>query len=342
MIRTLQALGCLVFAMIWAPISPAQTTVTAHIDQVLSEAGLLRLQLCDEAGYASDGEQGWCQTASVAPQRGAVSHVFNGVPPGVYIVTGFHDANADGRLDLHWYGKPKEGVLASKGARSRFGPPKFKKGAFEVGDAPVVLTLRLFNFGRKEAQRSETYRRVHAGLPIWEDWVHSTQGGAHMLLALLAIGLGPVILTQPKGDRRHRTLGRVWMGSMALVNGSALVMYDLTGGPNLFHAMALLNLFALGSAVAGLWRYRRSGRAQDLRIHVIGVLWGYYGVCAAGFAQIASRYLPELIGGPATFAVFGLLFGLSGMAMGRYVRAVALPWADAAAVPARPTSANVA
>jgi len=56
---------------------------------------------------------------------------FQGVPPGTYAISVFHDENSNGKLDTNFMGIPREGVGASNNAKGHFGPPKFSAAAFQ-------------------------------------------------------------------------------------------------------------------------------------------------------------------------------------------------------------------
>lgn len=68
----------------------------------------------------------------VPAQKGSVSGVFKDVPDGVYAISVMHDFNNNRELDKNAFGIPQEGFGFSNDAMGRFGPPAFKKAAFEV------------------------------------------------------------------------------------------------------------------------------------------------------------------------------------------------------------------
>ena len=107
----------------------------------------------------------------------------------------------------------------------------------------------------------------------------------HIACATVALLLGPVILLGRKGDRRHRGLGLLFLGTMAGVDLSGFGIYEFTGGPSLFHALALLNAVTL-------WRGLLAARRRDIANHLTLMAYGY----AALFAALGSR-LPELLPG---------------------------------------------
>jgi len=64
-----------------------------------------------------------------------------GVKPGMYVVTIYHDANSNGELDTNILGIPKERYGFSNNPGSRFGPPGFKKCLFEIR-SDTIITIR--------------------------------------------------------------------------------------------------------------------------------------------------------------------------------------------------------
>ena len=68
---------------------------------------------------------------------------FQGIPPGTYAVSVFHDENSNGKLDTNFMGIPREGVGASNNAKGRFGPPKFSAAAFQYLGGSVILKITI-------------------------------------------------------------------------------------------------------------------------------------------------------------------------------------------------------
>ena len=71
--------------------------------------------------------------------------------------------------------------------------------------------------------------------------VHSYLGLFHTLTALLAMLFGAIVLLRPKGTRRHKQLGYVYVVNMFLLNFSAFGIYNFGGKPSLFHLFALIS-----------------------------------------------------------------------------------------------------
>lgn len=78
---------------------------------------------------------------TVAAQSGE-SLRFAALPPGRYAVSLLHDENGNGRADMALV-VPREGFGFSRDAPVRFGPPPFSRAAFRVGEAPVIVPIRI-------------------------------------------------------------------------------------------------------------------------------------------------------------------------------------------------------
>ncbi len=143
----------------------------------------------------------------------------------------------------------------------------------------------------------------------WSFWVQTTLGALHFIAALLALGLGPVVLSRKKGDARHVWLGRIWVASMLSVNLSALSMYDISGRPNLFHAFAILSLSALLPGFWAIRKYKKQRQRQFLVLHQHLMIWAYFGLFMAGFWQIVTSLMR--ISGATEF---GMIYNILGVA----------------------------
>lgn len=113
-------------------------------------------------------------------------------------------------------------------------------------------------------------------------------GQLHFVAALVALASGAWVLMRPKGGRAHRVPGWVYAGSMLLLNGTALVIYRLTGAFGPFHVAALVSLATL---VAGVVPARRRLPATAwLDRHYSFMSWSYVGLCAAAVSETATRF----------------------------------------------------
>ncbi len=137
-------------------------------------------------------------------------------------------------------------------------------------------------------------------------------GLVHVVAAVVAVAAGAMALAAPKGLRRHVLAGRTYTGSMLVLNIAALVTYEETGGPGIFHALAIVSLATL---VAGLAQFR-PGRTRDTAAtarHAIFMAWSYVGLISAGASQLAAGITP----GDTRFPV--LLTTLATLAVGGFI-----------------------
>ncbi len=81
--------------------------------------------------------------AAARAMRGVTTVLVRGVPPGVYAVQVFHDANDNGRVDRNLLGIPTEGVGFSRDAPIFFGPPSFEDAKVWIKGALVTLDITL-------------------------------------------------------------------------------------------------------------------------------------------------------------------------------------------------------
>jgi uncharacterized membrane protein len=111
-------------------------------------------------------------------------------------------------------------------------------------------------------------------------------GWFHMACALVALGSGAAVLLRRKGNRAHRRLGWVYVGSMLLLNATALMIYRLFGGFGPFHAAAIVSLVTV---LAGIVPAVRRRPANWVEHHYAWMTWSYVGLWAAAVSEVATR-----------------------------------------------------
>jgi uncharacterized membrane protein len=111
-------------------------------------------------------------------------------------------------------------------------------------------------------------------------------GAAHVAMGSMALMSGAVLLMLPKGTARHRLVGRVYAAAILAINGTALSMYDLTGRPNAFHVIALVNLGTLAMGMLALRRWRRTRDPADLVTHQHRMAMNYVGLWMAFVTEL--------------------------------------------------------
>lgn len=63
--------------------------------------------------------------------------------PGTYAIALIHDTNGNDQMDTNALGIPTEAFGFSNRARARFGPPAFRKAAFELPQQGAHVTISL-------------------------------------------------------------------------------------------------------------------------------------------------------------------------------------------------------
>lgn len=139
-------------------------------------------------------------------------------------------------------------------------------------------------------------------------------GQLHLATALLALAAGAWVVLRPKGTIVHRRVGWVYAVSMLIMNGTALLIYRLTGRFGPFHVAALASLATLIAGIIPAWRRRPVG--NWIEHHYYWMAYSYLGLVAAAVAETATRVpsVQAFAGGPtpafwltvviATVAVF--------------------------------------
>ena len=78
---------------------------------------------------------------------------------------------------------------------------------------------------------------------------------AHLATIAVALVLTPAVLLRPRGDRRHRMLGRVWVVAMASTAVITLAIRQINGGQ--FSWIHLLSLYVIVQAPLIWWTAAR-------------------------------------------------------------------------------------
>lgn len=99
---------------------------------ITSAKGLIRVAVCPPQAGFPDCKAQVVRSASLQIVNGQAAVSFDGLAPGSYAVSVFHDANANGKLD-RFVGIPKEGYGFSRN-------PGFKPRAPKFSEAELVLS----------------------------------------------------------------------------------------------------------------------------------------------------------------------------------------------------------
>ena len=114
-----------------------------EVTNVIPDRGQVNVALHDsDATYLSRDDEPF-RAHSITSESDRVAVVFDKLPRGRYAVTIYQDINGNGDLDGNLVGLPKEPYGFSNNPRMIFGPPSFKKAAFEVSeDLSIEVKLR--------------------------------------------------------------------------------------------------------------------------------------------------------------------------------------------------------
>lgn len=145
----------------------------------------------------------------------------------------------------------------------------------------------------------------------------SFTGTIHFAASIASIVLGAIVLAQgPKGGRRHRQLGWMYVVAMLTVNATAFMIYRLFGRFGPFHVAAIISLIGIVAGTLSARSARRSRlarqafrRSHRVELHYWWMTFSYVGLIAA----LASEAITRL---PATRAIGGGAGAMFGAAVG--------------------------
>lgn len=135
LVTTLSLLGLLTVApAIAAPLQVA-------VEDVRSEAGVLRLEVVAVTGAGEEGEA--VASLLLPPATPRTRATLHDLQPGRYLIRVHHDLDGDGRMATNLIGLPQEPWGVSNDARGRFGPPAVDDMVVEVPEAGTAVRITL-------------------------------------------------------------------------------------------------------------------------------------------------------------------------------------------------------
>ncbi len=116
----------------------------------------------------------------------------------------------------------------------------------------------------------------------------------HAIGAILALGLGPVILFSKKGNGLHKILGRIWALSMLATIASSYIIFEVRlWGP--FSPIHLLSLYSTYALISGI-HFARTGQIVRHKHAMQGLYFG--GLIVAGtFTFMPGRVMNLVVFG---------------------------------------------
>jgi uncharacterized membrane protein len=130
-------------------------------------------------------------------------------------------------------------------------------------------------------------------------------GAFHAVVGVVSLALGGWVLLLKKGTPLHKRLGLAYLITMLLLNGTALAIYDLSGGFGPFHVAAIVSLATITASYVPVLLHRP--RSAWLELHAHFMCWSYVGLIAAFVAEVTVR-LPGVGWGAGLVA--GIVFVL--------------------------------
>ncbi len=143
----------------------------------------------------------------------------------------------------------------------------------------------------------------------------------HVAAALIGIVIGPFALFRNRRDRVHKTLGYIWVVSIAAVSLSALWIGSEIAILWHFGPIHLLSLFTLWGVGEGIWHIRRGNIAAH-RASMQSVWFGAMGL-AGLFTFAPGRIMNQVVfGGPnqAGWAIIGLGIAVLGVTWRAWIK----------------------
>jgi uncharacterized membrane protein len=126
---------------------------------------------------------------------------------------------------------------------------------------------------------------------LWNDGLLIS---VHALVAILATAMGAIQLAARKGTDRHRWLGFVWVGAMAVVAGSSFWIHTFRWwGPfSIIHALSVLVLATLAYSIHAIRRGNVTAhRNAMIQLYVLALL------LTGGFTLVPGRTMHTVVFG---------------------------------------------
>lgn len=120
--------------------SENNSTITVNINNLSSDEGSLLIGIYTENIFMKSTPK---YTAKGFIKNGSSTITFEGIPPGTYAISGFHDLNGNNKMDFEPTGKPIEPYGISRNNINPNGAPVWEDSKFEVSDKPVEMEIKV-------------------------------------------------------------------------------------------------------------------------------------------------------------------------------------------------------
>lgn len=115
------------------------STVTVTVNNLSSDEGFLLMGIYTENIFMKSLPK---YTAKGNIKNRSTTITFEGIPPGTYAISGFHDLNGNSKMDFEPTGKPNEPYGISNNNINPNGPPVWEDSKFEVSGVPVKMEIK--------------------------------------------------------------------------------------------------------------------------------------------------------------------------------------------------------
>ena len=170
----------------------------------------------------------------------------------------------------------------------------------------IIFSQTLLKNNRNYLKNQPTNKK-----PEMSNIVSSPLGLIHLISAIIALIAGMIVISNKKGTAFHKKVGYLYVFSMLVLNITALFIYRLTGGFNLFHIFVLASLFSIvGGMSAPLFNRKNK---NWIITHLEVMSWSVVGLYAAFAAEISVRLVSPKYFWIAVFLSGGLLTTFGGI-----------------------------
>lgn len=150
-------LWCLVMGILagaWAIIAPSSqasaaasgpipTSVVATVSGMRSDTGkVVAFMFLGSKGFPAKRKRA-AHIVRARIKDGRARLDFDGLQPGEYAISMFHDEDGDDRLDLNFIGLPKEGLAISNGEKAGIAYPRYSVARFDVAPGQTRLSVTM-------------------------------------------------------------------------------------------------------------------------------------------------------------------------------------------------------
>ena len=114
-------------------------TLTLELTGLKSDKGQLMVGLYNSsATWLGENFKG----EIVKIEEGTATVVFTDIPYGIYAASAVHDEDSNNELNTGVFGIPSEPYASSRGAKGRFGPPKWEDAKFDLSAPELTETIK--------------------------------------------------------------------------------------------------------------------------------------------------------------------------------------------------------